>query len=178
MPSFMGVKYKGKDEIAARRCVKVRVVNMLWDLAVEDPISAIDDQGLNYAAQVVVPEFVSTLTEESKPVLTTGKGCGQCPNEIRLKGDFKGLTLWDYLVWGGSSGTNRPACFASYVHGGYLWASQVMNSNKHAFPKQTVRDMRARLKVAYDEKRSAKMLKFNAVKCPFCSAAMEACTCD
>ena len=178
MPSCLGIQFKGKDEIAGRRCVKIRVVNMLWDLAVEDPISALDDEGLNYAAQAVVPEFVRTLLPEAEQVLSTGKGCARCPAEIRLKGDFKGLTLWDYLTWGGSSGFDRPGCFASYVHGGYLWASQVMNSNRHSFSKQTVREMRTRLDDAYKAKHVDKAAKFNAVACPFCHAEMAKCVCD
>ena len=178
MPSVLGVKYKGKDEVAARRCAKIRAVNMLWDLAVEDPISAIDDQGLNYAAQVVVPEFMRNLPAGNQQALSTGKGCAQCPAEVRDKGDFKGLTLWDFLVWGGSSGADRPACFASYVHGGYVWASQVMSMNKHSFSKQTIREMHARLRVAYEKKCADKLVKFKAVQCPFCQAPMDACVCD
>src|ERR1700737_41890 len=102
MPSIFWIKYKGTDEIAARRCAKISAVNMLWGLAVEDPISAIDDQGLNYAAQAVVLEYFQNIDPTSRQVLSTGKGCGLYPAKIKTKGDFKGLTLWDYLEWGGS----------------------------------------------------------------------------
>jgi hypothetical protein len=177
------MKYKGKDEIAARRDAKISAVNMLWDLAVEDPISAIEDSGLNYAAQVEVPNYFKHLDPKSKQVLSTGKGCGTCPTKITAKGDFKGLTLWDYLEWGGSPYSvgpdyKGPGCFASFVHGGYLWALQVMENNKASFPKKTIQEMKTRLKNAYEAKCALKMVQHQAVQCPFCKNAMSACSCD
>lgn len=181
MPSFFGITYKGDAEVAARRCVKIKVVNMFWDLAVNNPLAAIEKNSLEYSAQAVLPEFVEEhLKPEDKQVLSTGKGCAICPAEIRESGGFTGITLWDYLQWGGRRDYSRPACFANYVYGGYLWALQLIDSNKHSFPKKTVQEMHRRLRDAHLAANEQRMVKYDVLLCHRCRMPYEGkrCRCD
>jgi hypothetical protein len=140
MPNFLGIEYKGQDEVLARRDMKMRAVMLICNLANAYPLSASrgnrigvadEDAGSFPLVQGLIIGLQNIAIEpQCQQIFTTAKGCTAKPRDVI--GAYQQNTFYDFIVAAGS-----VVCVGSYLEAAWAWAVQIIKANRATFPSGT-----------------------------------------
>lgn len=129
----MGLFGKSKEEIAGRRDIKRRVVEMLVTCGEIAPLAVSASMKLNGEqtgnVTVLAGGFWNNLTAGDRSILRSAKGC-PVPRSRKSTGYS---TLADFLEVP-TFPVAKAGCMAEWTELGVLWAKQLVQVNPHSFP--------------------------------------------